>query len=180
MQDDELKGTISRRALLKGSLCLGVCLAAQGALNDAEVPAEAAQGTDRPEAARKQFVKTMSCSQAILENYAPAYGVTPEAARKLATGFAGGMATGHECGAVTAAYMVLGLAHGPKERKVFPKIEAFNKEFKARHGEILCSRLLGVDMATKEGMKEASRKGLLKTRCPNFVKSAGEILEKMV
>ena len=166
--------------MLKGSLCLGVCLAAQGALNHTEVSADAAQGADRPEAARKQFVKTMNCSQAILENYAPAYGVTPDAARKLATGFAGGMTTGHECGAVTAAYMVLGLAYGPKERKVFTKVEAFNKEFKARHGELGCSQLLGVNMATKEGMKEADKKGLFKTRCPNYVKSAGEILEKMV
>ena len=64
---------------------------------------------------------------------------------------------GHDCGAVTAAYMVLGLSHGPKEGKVFPKIEAFNKEFKARHRELGCSQLLGVDMGTKEGVKEADK-----------------------
>ncbi len=179
MKKEEGKAPISRRAMLKGSLCLGVCLAAQGALN-VEASAEAAQGADRPEAARKHFLKSMNCSQAILENYAPTYGIKPELACRLATGFAGGMTTGHECGAVTAAYMVLGLAHGPQERKVFAKVEAFNNEFKARHGELACSQLLGVNMAAKDGMKEAKRKGLFKTRCPNYVKSAGEILEKMI
>ena len=88
--------------------------------------------------------------------------------------------SGHECGAVTAAYMVLGLANGPKEKKVFPKLEAFNKAFKARHRELGCSQLLGVDMGTKAGMREASRKGLIKNRCPEYVKTAGELLEKML
>ena len=121
----------------------------------------------------------MNCSQAILETYVPTLGIKPELASKLATGFAGGMAAGHECGAVTAA-MVLGLAYGPKEKRVFGKMEAFNKEFKARHRKLGCSQLLGVDMGTKEGMKEADRKGYFTTRCPGYVKTAGEILEKML
>lgn len=180
MKDECKKELISRRELLKGSLCLGVCLAAGGSFKEAEGAATPQTAAGRPEAARKQFVKTMNCSQSILENYAPAYGVQPETACKLATGFAGGMAAGHECGAVTAAYMVLGLAHGPKERKVFAKIETFNERFKARHKELGCSRLLGVDMGTKEGMREAQRKGLIAARCPGYVKSAAEILETMI
>lgn len=171
---------VSRRAVLKCSLCAGAALAAGGSV----VEALAAFGTkvdgNRPEAAKAHFVKSMNCSQAILETYAPSFGINPDLAAKLATGFAGGMTTGHECGAVTAAYMVLGLAYGPKERKVFPKVEAFNREFKARHRDIGCSQLLGVDMGTKEGMKQAEGKGLFKTRCPGYVKSAGEILEKML
>lgn len=180
MERDEQKELISRREMLKGTLCLGVCLAAGGTLNEAQAAVGAKTAAGRPEAARKHFLKSMNCSQAILENYAPIYGINAEAACKLATGFAGGMAAGHECGAVTAAYMVLGLAHGPKERKVFPKVEAFNKEFKARHRELGCSQLLGVNMGTKEGMKEAQRKGLITARCPGYVKSAAEILEKMI
>ena len=180
MKKEEQTELISRREMLKGSLCLGICLAAGGILNEAEAAVAPKSAADRPEAARKHFLKCMNCSQAILENYAPIYGINGELAGKLATGFAGGMTTGHECGAVTAAYMVLGLAHGPKERNVFPKVEAFNKEFKARHGVLGCSQLLGVNMGTRKGMKEAEKKGLLKTRCPRYVKSAAEILEKMI
>ncbi|WP_224961680.1 C-GCAxxG-C-C family protein [Geomonas subterranea] len=180
MNKEKQQELISRRDLLKGSLCLGVCLAAGNISGEAGAAADAETAAGRPEAARKHFLKSTNCSQAILENYAPAYGISPEAAGRLATGFAGGMTTGHECGAVTAAYMVLGLAYGPKERKVFPKVEAFNKEFKARHGELGCSQLLGIDMSTRKGMKEADSKGLFKTRCPHLVKSAGEILEEMI
>lgn len=180
MEKDSQKDVISRRDVLKGSLSLGVALATGSVFSEAVAAVGAKTVANRPEACRKHFLKSMNCSQAILENYAPAYGVKPELACKLATGFAGGMTTGHECGAVTAAYMVLGLAYGPKERKVFPKVGAFNKEFMARHRELGCSQLLGVNMGTKEGMKEAERKGIIASRCPGYVKSAAEILEKML
>lgn len=77
-------------------------------------------------------------------------------------------------------YKALGLAFGPKEKAVFAKMEEFNKEFRARHRELGCSELLGVDMGTPEGVKEAGKKGLFKTACPVFVRSAGEILEKLL
>lgn len=180
MREVEMKKAISRRDILKGTLSAGIALAAGAAFSEALAATNTKAAGDRPEAAKAHFLRSMNCSQAILENYAPAFGVNPEVAARLATGFAGGMAAGHECGAVTAAYMVLGLAHGPQEGAVFAKMEQFNKEFKARHGHLGCSQLLGVDMGTREGMKEADRKGLFKTRCPGYVKSAGEILEKML
>lgn len=179
MEDGVKKGAISRRKVIKGSLCAGLAVAAGGVLQTVAAT-KAAVPADRPEAAKAHFLKSTNCAQAILENYAPAYGIKPEAARNLSTGFAGGMGAGHECGAVTAAYMVLGLAFGPKEPDVFGKMEEFNKAFKARHGKIGCSELLGVDMGTPEGMKEAKKKGLFKTACPEYVKTAGEILEKML
>lgn len=171
---------ISRRELLRCSLAAGLAVATGGALGEALAAGNETIAGNRPEAATAHFLKSMNCSQAILETYAPAFGIRADQARKLATGFAGGMGMGHECGAVTAAYMVLGLAHGPKEGKVFPKIEAFNREFKARHRELGCSQLLGVDMGTKEGVKQAGKKGLFAARCPGYVKTAGEILEKIL
>ena len=171
---------VNRRDLLKLSLAAGATLAAAGITGIAEAGLGEKSPADRPEAAKAHFLKTMNCSQAILETYGPAFGMKPEQAKKLATGFAGGMGMGHDCGAVTAAYMVLGLAHGPKEGKVFPKLEAFNQEFKAHHRDLGCSQLLGVDMGTKEGVKEAETKGLFTSRCPGFVESAAEILEKIL
>lgn len=161
-------------------MCAGIAVATGGVFGEAVAATKPAAPADRPEAAKAHFLRSMNCAQAILETYGPAYGVKPETARNLSTGFAGGMATGHECGAVTAAYMVLGLAFGPKEPDVFGRMDEFNKAFKARHGEIGCSQLLGVDMGTREGMKQAEKKGLFKTACPGYVKSAGEILEKIL
>jgi C_GCAxxG_C_C family probable redox protein len=177
---NENQTAINRRDLLKLSLAAGATLAVAGITGVAEAGIKEKSPADRPEAAKAHFLKSMNCSQAILETYSPAFGLKPEHAKKLATGFAGGMGMGHDCGAVTAAYMVLGLAHGPKEGKVFPKLEAFNKEFKARHRELGCSQLLGVDMGTKEGVKEAEKKGLFTSRCPGYVKTAAEVLERIL
>lgn len=170
---------VSRREVLKTSLAVGLTLAVSGTLDEA-LAVTSEKPANRPEAAKAHFLKSMNCSQAILETYAPSFGIKPELAKKLATGFAGGMGMGHECGAITAAYMILGLSYGPKERKVFAKIEAFNKDFKALHRELGCSQLLGTDMGTKEGIKQAQKKGLFTSRCPGYVKTAGEILEKML
>lgn len=168
---------VERRKVLQAGLTACACLAT-ARLAYAK-PAATVIG-NRPEAATQHFLKSMNCSQAILETYGPNLGLNAGTARRLTTGFAGGMGMGHECGAVTGAYLALGLAFGPKEKAVFAKMEKFNKEFRARHRELGCSQLLGVDMGTPEGVKEAGKKGLFKTACPVFVRSAGEILEKLL
>lgn len=179
MENKEQKA-ITRRSVLKASVGAGIALAAGGLKLDEALAATGAKKSPSPEAAKTHFLKSMNCSQAILETYAPAYGVTPKLAEKLATGFAGGMGMGHECGAVTAAYMVIGLACGPQEEQVFPKLKAFSKEFKARYRGLGCSELLGVDMESAEGIKEADKKGYFTSRCPNYVRTAGELLEKII
>ena len=63
---------------------------------------------NRPEHAKNRFLKSMNCSQAILETYAEEMGMSVENARKVASAFAGGMGMGTECGAVTGAFMVIG------------------------------------------------------------------------
>jgi C_GCAxxG_C_C family probable redox protein len=171
---------LNRRDLLKLSLAAGATLAT-GAL-----PALAASAgqektpANRPEAARDHFLKSMNCAQAILETYGPGLGVPAEAAKRLATGFAGGMGLGSECGAVTAALMVLGLKYGPKEDNTFPKTAQFISEFKSRHQKIGCSELLGTDMGTPAGVKAAASQRLFTTRCPGYVQTAGELLDKLL
>jgi C_GCAxxG_C_C family probable redox protein len=54
-----------------------------------------------------------NCAQAILSTYAPKYGLDADTALKIATGFGGGMARfGRTCGAVSGAYMTIGLKYG--------------------------------------------------------------------
>jgi C_GCAxxG_C_C family probable redox protein len=132
-------------------------------------------------------VKSGNCSQAILETYAPSMGLPREMARRLTTAFAGGMGMGSECGAVTGALMVIGLKYGrvhdkdpAADRRTSANVAEFIKEFKARHRDTVCSRLLDVNMGTPEGVKEARGKGLFSTRCPEFVRSAAEILDKIL
>jgi C_GCAxxG_C_C family probable redox protein len=59
------------------------------------------------------FREGFSCSQAIVAAYAPSLGLDRDTALKIASGFGGGMGRLAEtCGAITGAFMVLGLKYG--------------------------------------------------------------------
>jgi len=142
---------------------------------------------NRSKHAVRRFLKSMNCAQAILETYAPAMGLSIETSRRIASAFAGGMGMGSECGAVTGAFLVIGLKYGktldndPKaDQETFKRVTEFVKEFKARNNYIGCSQLLGIDMSTPEGVQEAGKKGLFTKRCPTFILSATEILERII
>jgi len=66
-------------------------------------------------------------------------------ARCVAAAFAGGMGMGSECGAVTGAFMVIGLKYGKTvdkdsgaDQETFERVAEFIKEFKAKHNHIGC------------------------------------------
>jgi len=176
----------NRRTMLKLSIAAGMSLAAAGSLEGIAASAEKIPA-NRPEHARERFLKSMNCSQAILETYAPAMGMPVEQARRVAAAFAGGMGMGNACGAVTGALMVIGMGYGktadsdPRaDDATFKRVAEFTREFKARHKHIGCSELLGADMGTPEGVKEAAGKGYFTSRCPGYVKTAAELLEKIM
>ncbi len=145
------------------------------------------EGTEeRAKMAVQRFLHSMNCAQAVVEVYAPETGISEETARRVAAAFAGGMGCGEICGAVSGALMVLGLKFGKTrpidstaDKQTFAKVDQFIQEFKKRHGSVHCSRLLGVDMGTRQGFKEAERKGYFRKVCPAHVRSAVEILDEI-
>ena len=136
----------------------------------------------------EQFRGGLNCSQAVLAEFAADYGLDTEAALKVATGFGGGMGRlGLTCGAVTGAIAVLGLAMAAPDPRapqakvsVYAAVCDFVKQFEAVNGATACSELLGCNIGTPEGYEEATRQGLLQTRCPKYVADAVEILEEML
>ena len=59
------------------------------------------------------FKEGFNCSQAVLSSFDDDFGLDKDMALKLAAGFGGGMGRmAQTCGAVTGAYMVIGLKHG--------------------------------------------------------------------
>jgi C_GCAxxG_C_C family probable redox protein len=136
--------------------------------------------------ARSRFGEGFSCSQSVLAAFAPELGLDAETALRVAAGFGGGMGrTGHTCGAVTGALMVLGLKHGAtvpdaaaKERP-YAQAREFMARFEARHGATACADLLGVNIGMPEGLAAAREANLFKTTCPALVASAAAILEEM-
>jgi C_GCAxxG_C_C family probable redox protein len=133
-----------------------------------------------------RFRMGFHCSQCVFEAYASDYGLEPELARRLASALAGGSTVGGECGAVASGYLVLGLRHGrtlpahgkvERESELWDRVRQFVAEFRKRHGSINCRELLGVDVFTAEGQREAVKKGLFVTRCPQYIRDAITILE---
>ncbi len=141
----------------------------------------------RIEEAVAYFKEGFSCSQAIVAAYAPSLGLDRDTALKIALGFGGGMGRLAEtCGAVTGAFMVLGLKFGSAtaERQVkeivYARVREFAERFKARHGSLLCRDLLGCDLNTPEGLALAQEKKLASTVCPPYVETAAKILAEMI
>jgi C_GCAxxG_C_C family probable redox protein len=134
-----------------------------------------------------KFLQEYACSQAILSEYCELFNLDLEPALKLAAGFAGGMRFGKTCGAVTGAYMVLGLKYSaqncekPEGRKnVYNAVCDFTKRFEEMHGSTNCDALLDCNISTADGMRKAKEEKLFQTICPKFVKSSAEILEIML
>ena len=138
--------------------------------------------------AEKHFINGLSCSQSILLTYGVNYGLNPELAIRLGTGFSGGLARhGEVCGAISGGIAVIGLKYGMAElgdntakARTYELVAEFIKKFKAKHNSILCRELLGCDISTSEGRKLATDENRFKTLCPKFVHSAAKALESVL
>jgi len=143
---------------------------------------------NNPERAVSCFKETFSCSQAILSTYGPELGLEKETALKVAGAFGGGMARmGELCGAVTGAFIVIGLKHGKikaedeeAKEKTYLIVREFVERFKSRNGSIKCRELLGYDISTLEGIQLIKEKNLFYTICVKYVRDAAEIIEELL
>lgn len=133
----------------------------------------------------KLFEDGFACSQAILSTYGEKYGLTKNLALKIGDPFGAGMrGLSETCGAVTGAFMVIGLKYGRMnledtgaKEKTTELVQEFVKRFKARHSTIICRELLGHDVSIPEERAKVEDQNLFKTVCPKFVRDAAEILE---
>ena len=130
----------------------------------------------------EQFSK-FNCAQTVFSLFAPDLGIDEKTALKIASGFGGGMNCAETCGAVTGAYMVIGLKHGhatpnPDEKaNTKMLVKKFNEKFKEEHGSLICKKLIGFDISTSEGSVAAGEAGVFETHCPAFIKTSCYILE---
>lgn len=137
------------------------------------------------EHADRLFMKRYACSQAVLAAFSEEYGLEQELAIRVAAGLGGGMGRMAEaCGALTGAFLVIGLHYGgtpSTKEKTYKKVRQAAEMFRERNrGCINCRDLLGCDVGTPEGVREAKDKKLFKTACRQFVRDAVEILEEIL
>jgi C_GCAxxG_C_C family probable redox protein len=135
-------------------------------------------------AAESMAAGKVNCAQAVLTGFCEELGLDCNLALKMAQGFGGGMGrSGETCGAVTGAYMVLGLKYSrgnspESKEKMYQIIKDFAQKFKQKNGSILCRGLLGYDVSKPEELAIIKDKSLFAKLCPSFVRSSVEILEK--
>jgi C_GCAxxG_C_C family probable redox protein len=131
------------------------------------------------------FNNGFNCSQAILSVYCGEFGLDNKNALQISCGFGAGMGRLQEtCGAVSGAFMLIGLKHGkflkedePAKEKTYAFVKEFVRLFEIRNKTINCRELLGIDLITGDKQIAAER---VKTVCPKMVQDAAEIIEQIL
>ncbi len=128
------------------------------------------------------------CAQAVLASFAGDFGLEERLALKLATGFGSGMGRMCEvCGALTGAFMVIGLKYGKEitdgtrygseTETTYRLVADVAAKFKQRNGSIYCRELIGHDLMDPVERAEVVELGLFKTTCRKCILDAVELLE---
>ena len=143
------------------------------------------------ECAAQNFLNGCNCAQAVLLAFSDLTKLDPDTARRIASGFGGGMARMREvCGAVSGALLVYGAVHGNSDpddadakKAHYARVQEFAARFKAEHETIICRELLKNIALKKENTSEpeARTDEYYRVRpCVRFVESAARILEEML
>jgi len=137
--------------------------------------------------ALQRFKTGYNCCQSVLMTLADRYGLDEALAARLATAFGVGMARGGTCGAVSAAVMVLGLAHGgggtdgmAAKLATYARAKLFYSRFIERHGTLICRDLLRLDPSTPDGLAKARQENLFMTTCIPLVADAVELVQTIL
>lgn len=93
--------------------------------------------------AERFFDAGYSCSQAVLGAMSPVVGLESDVGHKAAAAFGGGIAQKKlTCGAVTGAYMALGLMFGSDKSVVYDKTRAFDQAFLGKFDSLDCAKII--------------------------------------
>ena len=138
--------------------------------------------------AMETFNTGFNCAQSVLTAFTDKFGMDNKQALKLATGFGAGIGfKGQTCGAVTGAYMAIGLNNGRSEVEddmsrelTFMRMKKFDEAFIKQHGGLNCSELLNGNVAKQEELDKIMENELFTKACPVYVYSAAKILEKVL
>ena len=101
------------------------------------------------------FENGYMCSQAVFAAFSEDYGLSREQALKIG-------------------------AYGDNKAESNEVCERFLDEFKRENGSFICRDLLGCDISTPEGVKQARDNNLFKEICPEMVRSAAEIVDEIL
>jgi C_GCAxxG_C_C family probable redox protein len=130
------------------------------------------------------FDEGYACSQSVLLTFAKDYNLDEKTAKLISSTFGGGMGRLREkCGAVTGAFMILGLAYGnvlpdDMETKLYSyeKVREFNTLFEKNLGTTVCFELLK-KYATESDVSERKHHKII---CRKVIGEASGLLFDML
>lgn len=142
----------------------------------------------RVEKALEQFATGCNCCQSITTAFGPDYNLDSQKALKIGAAFGGGMARlGNTCGAVSGALMIIGMAFrntdledAENKEQVYEIGRRFLNKFVELHNTVMCRELIGIDMNDEQDLQRARETGIFEDKCPNFVKTAAQLLENIL
>lgn len=134
----------------------------------------------------EHLIDGLMCSEAVIAPYAEEFGLSKDVALKISSGFAGGMAQALTCGAVSGAFMVIGLRHGAGVSRdqfssdlCFQIVQEFSHRFEKRRKTLECRTILemnGINPDNPEDMTRLRATGI----CEGVVHDASDILEELL
>ena len=88
------------------------------------------------------------------------------------------------CGAVTGAYLLIGLKHGKcneddnaSKEKTYELVQEFARQFRERNGSTVCRELIQADFLSGDQQAALTK---VQAVCPGLVRDACEIIEELL
>jgi C_GCAxxG_C_C family probable redox protein len=133
------------------------------------------------------FRSGLNCAQSVLTAYTDEMQFDKNLSLSMACGFGGGMGRLQEtCGAVTGAFMVMGIFNSRKfadnkerKEKTYTMVQEFSKRFQEKYGTMDCLTLLNCDLKTKEGHQYWQDNNLSEKVCEKCIVDAVQILDEL-
>lgn len=134
------------------------------------------------------FRSGLNCAQSVVSAYTDELNVDNRLAMSISCGFGGGMGRLQEtCGAVTGAFMVIGIYNckkysDNKDRKEesYAMIQRFSDKFKSINGATDCKTLINCDLKTEEGHRYAKENNLFEKVCEKCISDSVGIIEELI
>ena len=142
---------------------------------------------DRIDTANQYFDNGFNCAQSVAAAFQDKLSLSEEELLKAACPFGSGMGRLQQvCGAVSGAFLVIGLLYGKASKedndareKTYALIRQFHESFTQIHKTTYCCDLIGCNLQTEEGQSHYRQNNLAEHVCRVCVQDSVRILEKL-
>ena len=142
----------------------------------------------KTEKAIKSFKSGYNCAQSVVAAFSNDLGFDEHLSNSISCGFGGGMGRLQEkCGAVTGAFMVLGVYNcnnSPdnltRKNNTYAMVRQFDEKFTTIYKTTTCKELLKCDLQSEDGHQFAKENGLFEKVCEKCLRDAVAIVEELI